>query len=51
MSDYISKCPKCGSVCLWHKPDGSVLCTVCMTLINKEEKEKCRKQPAKKSAT
>jgi hypothetical protein len=45
----ITKCQKCGSVCLWHKPDGSVLCMVCMTLHNKEEKTICKKKPAKKS--
>ena len=27
----ITECPKCGSACLWYKPDGSVLCTICMT--------------------
>jgi hypothetical protein len=47
----VSKCQKCGSECLWHKPDGSVLCTVCMTLHNKEEKTICKKKPAKKSGS
>jgi len=28
-----SHCKRCGSRCLWHKPDGSVQCTVCMYLI------------------
>lgn|GEM_PF-3132452 len=32
----ISKCPKCGSGCLMYKPDGSILCTVCMTKMDKE---------------
>jgi uncharacterized Zn finger protein (UPF0148 family) len=29
----ILACPKCKSSCLWHKPDGSILCTVCMTTV------------------
>ena len=33
----ISKCPRCGSGCLWYKPDGSILCTVCMTVIQEQE--------------
>lgn len=28
-------CRKCGSKCLWYKPDGSVLCTVCMATLSK----------------
>ena len=36
MSKVISKCPGCGSGCLWFKPDGSVLCQVCMKKYTKE---------------
>jgi uncharacterized Zn finger protein (UPF0148 family) len=51
MSKIITNCSKCGSGCLWYKPDGSVLCTVCMTLYNKEGKIVCKKEPEKKSET
>lgn len=27
------ECGKCGSRCFQHKPDGSVICTACMTLV------------------
>jgi uncharacterized Zn finger protein (UPF0148 family) len=33
----VSKCPKCESGCLWYKPDGSILCTVCMTKVKEKE--------------
>jgi uncharacterized Zn finger protein (UPF0148 family) len=48
----ITKCPKCGSRCLWYKPDGSVFCMVCKNQYNKEEMAVCKskKQPAEKSA-
>jgi hypothetical protein len=26
-------CEKCGSKCLWYKPDGAVVCTVCMAQV------------------
>jgi ribosomal protein S27E len=29
------KCPDCGSGCIWYKPDGTVLCAVCMALMDK----------------
>lgn len=41
--ETISRCPKCGSGCLWHKPDGAILCTVCMTVMDKEGTV-CQKQ-------
>ena len=31
----ILKCPKCGCS-LWYRPDGSILCEVCMYLMDKE---------------
>ena len=27
------ECKKCGSRCFQHKPDGTILCTACMTLV------------------
>ena len=36
MSKTISKCPNCGSGCLWFKPDGFALCQVCMKKYTKE---------------
>ena len=33
----VSICPKCGSGCLWYKPDGAILCTVCMTVVQEKE--------------
>jgi len=32
----LTKCPKCGSGCLWYKPDGFIVCMVCMNLYDKE---------------
>jgi hypothetical protein len=37
MSEVITNCRKCGSRCLWYKPDGSVFYMVCKTHYNKEE--------------
>gem|GEM_PF-6524482 len=51
MSKVISKCPNCGSGCLWYKPDGSVFCTVCNTPYSKEEAMKCSKKKSKKSGS
>lgn len=45
----ISKCPKCGSGCLLYKPDGSILCSACMTKIDEGGKP-CASSPVKKSA-
>lgn len=44
----ITKCPKCGSSCLWYKPGGAILCTVCMTIIDKEGSV-CQKPQSKQS--
>jgi uncharacterized Zn finger protein (UPF0148 family) len=40
----ISICPNCKSTCLWHKPDGTVLCTVCLTLMDKEGKAMTKRE-------
>ena len=48
MKQTISKCPKCGSGCLWYKPDGTVLCTVCMKLMDKEGNQ-CTSSKSNKS--
>ena len=51
MSKVIFKCLKCGSGCLWFKPDESVLCTVCMAQYSKEEATICNKRKSKKSGS
>ncbi len=31
----LRNCPSCGSTCLSYKPDGTILCTICMRLWDK----------------
>ena len=42
MSKVITNCRKCGSGCLWYKPDGSIFCMVCKTQYNKEEEKNAK---------
>ena len=44
----ITNCPKCKSVALWFKQDKSILCQVCMTLLDEEGKP-CVKQALSES--
>ena len=46
----ISNCPKCKSVCLWFKPDKTILCQVCMILMDEEGKP-CLNQTPKESGS
>lgn len=38
MKKTIKACPRCGSGALWHRPGGSILCTACMALFDKNGK-------------
>jgi ribosomal protein S27E len=34
----ITKCSDCGSGCIWYRPDATILCTACMTVMDKDGK-------------